>query len=341
MQVCANCGHVNRPGVLFCENCGTSLSGKAAVGTTKSFEEEQAEAATGAQLTGAGTDYFVADSTLRIEIEGGPEPIVVRPKQELVFGRRDPATGAMPDIDLTPYAGYRMGVSRRHAAIRTADDNHLDVWDLGSSNGTFLNGQRLNAHRPYRLRDGDQLRLGQMVIRVFFQPPERRAAGEPVASTTRPTAERMPVAQPSEEAAPAVEESEAPAAPKPEAPAAPKLAEAPKPEAPAAPKPAEAPKSEAPAAPKPAEAAKPEAPAAPKPVEAAKPETPAAPKPAEAAKPKAPAAPKSAEAAKPEAPAAPKPAEAAKPEAPAAPKSTEAAKPADEESPGDSSGEAR
>ncbi len=178
MQVCANCGHTNRPGVLFCENCGTSLTGKAAVGTTKSFEETNTLGATREQITAAGTDYFLPGSVLRLEIEGGPEPIMVRPRQELVFGRRDPATGAMPDIDLTPYAGYRMGVSRRHAAIRTAEENYLDVWDLGSSNGTFLNGQRLNAHRPYRLRDGDRLRLGQMVIRVFFQPPAQTARPE-------------------------------------------------------------------------------------------------------------------------------------------------------------------
>ncbi len=174
MQVCANCGHTNRPGILFCENCGTSLTGKAAVGTTKSFEDSSLSG-TG-PLSAAGTDYFMPNAVLRIEIEGGPEPILIKPRQELIFGRRDPATGAMPDIDLTPYAGYRMGVSRRHAAIRSADESHLDIWDLGSSNGTFLNGQRLNAHRPYRLRDGDRLRLGQMIIRLFFQPPESQVS---------------------------------------------------------------------------------------------------------------------------------------------------------------------
>jgi pSer/pThr/pTyr-binding forkhead associated (FHA) protein len=105
---------------------------------------------------------------LRIEIEGGATPILVYPKQEIIFGRRDPTSGGMPDVDLTPYAGYRMGVSRRHAAIRL-QDKRLDVSDLGSSNGTFLNGTRLSAHRPYQLRDGDEIRLGQMVMRVFFQ----------------------------------------------------------------------------------------------------------------------------------------------------------------------------
>ena len=41
MQVCGVCGHSNRPGVLFCENCGASLTGKAAVGSTKSFDETE------------------------------------------------------------------------------------------------------------------------------------------------------------------------------------------------------------------------------------------------------------------------------------------------------------
>jgi uncharacterized membrane protein YvbJ len=81
MQVCGNCGHTNRPGVLFCENCGTSLTGKAAVGTTKSFEEENAPVSAREPIISAGTDYFLPDSSLRIEIEGGPEPILVKPKQ--------------------------------------------------------------------------------------------------------------------------------------------------------------------------------------------------------------------------------------------------------------------
>ena len=179
MQVCANCGHTNRPGVLFCENCGTSLTGKHAVGATKSFEETGTPGAE--EITSAGTDFFKPNSRLRIEIEGGPEPIIIKPRQEVIFGRRDPATGAMPDVDLTPYAGYRMGVSRRHAAIRASDDNHLDLWDLGSSNGTFLNGQRLSAHRPYRMHDGDRLRLGQMTVRILFQPPDNSDSEPPEA----------------------------------------------------------------------------------------------------------------------------------------------------------------
>jgi hypothetical protein len=108
---------------------------------------------------------------LRLVMDSGLS-VTIEPKQEMILGRRDPATGAQPDIDLTPYAGYRMGVSRRHAAIRRSSDTHLDLWDLGSSNGTYLNGNKLVSYRPNRLHDGDEIRLGQMVMRIFFEVPE-------------------------------------------------------------------------------------------------------------------------------------------------------------------------
>jgi hypothetical protein len=177
--ICPTCSHRNRPGILICENCGTNLASgrQIAVGTRDLKREDENAASEGKAIldTGqakaiesAGAGTFNENMLLRVEIEGGAAPMLVYPKQEIIMGRRDPNTGGMPDVDLTAYAGYRMGVSRRHAAIRL-QDKQLHVSDLGSSNGTFLNGVRLVAHRPYQLRDGDEIRLGQMVLRLFFQ----------------------------------------------------------------------------------------------------------------------------------------------------------------------------
>jgi pSer/pThr/pTyr-binding forkhead associated (FHA) protein len=158
--------------VVFCDNCGASLIGDSPL-STKNFNQNQNATASTPEaneiIASAGSDIFAQGTILRIEIEGA-EPILLKPKPETVFGRRDPATGSMPDVDLTPFAGYRMGVSRKHALIRQGEGaDRLDLWDLGSSNGTFLNGTRLNANRPYRLRDGDEIRFGQMVMHVYFQ----------------------------------------------------------------------------------------------------------------------------------------------------------------------------
>lgn len=186
--ICPTCAHRNRPGVLLCENCGTNLmTGKQTTVGTRDLREQEAEKAgdLGAEdalldtaqrkaVELAGGSVFTDEMVLRVEIEGGSTPMLVYPKQEIIIGRRDPNSGGMPDVDLTAYAGYRMGVSRRHAAIRL-QEKQLNLSDLGSSNGTFLNGTRLSAHRPYQLRDGDEVRLGQMVLRLFFQSSKERS----------------------------------------------------------------------------------------------------------------------------------------------------------------------
>ena len=66
-----------------------------------------------------------------------------------------------------------MGVSRTHASIRL-QDKVLNLSDRGSSNGTFLNGNRLTAHHPYPLRDGDEIRLGQMLLKIYFQTNKKK-----------------------------------------------------------------------------------------------------------------------------------------------------------------------
>jgi pSer/pThr/pTyr-binding forkhead associated (FHA) protein len=226
MQLCPNCGHQNRAGIVFCENCGASLIGKAPLDTKsldQSSEEEKAQLGVDSSILTdvkiQGVSTFNEGSSLRLEIEGSPESILFKPKPETIFGRRDPATGAMPDIDLTPFAGYRMGVSRRHAAIRYGEGQTLDLWDLGSSNGTFLNGQRLSAHRPYRMHDGDELRLGQMVIKVFFQTsdtPTEAPLSEPAGAGPAPAPESPAPSAPAE--APKAEEVSAASQAMPEAP---------------------------------------------------------------------------------------------------------------------------
>jgi hypothetical protein len=190
LQVCPTCAHRNRPGVFFCENCGTNLmtGQQAALGTRDLREAQENEPSGDAAskdkkpepvlkldkeqekaVRTAGSSVFTPGMLLRIEVEGGSTPIIVKPKAEdMILGRRDPTTGATPEVDLTAYAGYRMGVSRRHSSL-ALENNQLTLWDLGSSNGTFINGNRLTPHQPSPLRDGDEVRLGQMVLRLFFQ----------------------------------------------------------------------------------------------------------------------------------------------------------------------------
>jgi pSer/pThr/pTyr-binding forkhead associated (FHA) protein len=94
--------------------------------------------------------------------------IVVPECNHIVVGRRAPTGQAQPDIDLSPFSAEIKGVSRRHLRIVHLGGTAVLVNDLYSSNGTWLNGERLKPLIEYPLNDGDLLRLGQLEIVVKF-----------------------------------------------------------------------------------------------------------------------------------------------------------------------------
>jgi DNA-binding winged helix-turn-helix (wHTH) protein len=73
------------------------------------------------------------------------------------------------------------GVSRHHARIVA---NHAPtVEDLGSKNGTFVRGQPVTTPQP--LNDGDQIRLGSVVVTFRVPPPAGSTETVPRSSTSR------------------------------------------------------------------------------------------------------------------------------------------------------------
>ncbi|MGJ3237320.1 MAG: FHA domain-containing protein [Anaerolineae bacterium] len=88
---------------------------------------------------------------------------------QIVIGRKDSDDLKHPLVDLTSVGGLEKGVSRRHAKI-VRNAGALHIVDNGSANGTYLNGQRLVEEQPRVLRDGDDIRLGHLTVRVTFRP---------------------------------------------------------------------------------------------------------------------------------------------------------------------------
>ncbi len=84
----------------------------------------------------------------------------------MLLGRASEAEGYRPDFDMTFYdeGDY---VSRRHARITSGRGGYF-VTDLGSSNGTTVNGQTLIPNRAYRLRNGDRIRVGLVAIQFWL-----------------------------------------------------------------------------------------------------------------------------------------------------------------------------
>ncbi len=82
-----------------------------------------------------------------------------------IIGRSDSATHYLPDIDLAAYGAREKGLSRRHAALVCHRD-HVHIIDLGSMNGTFVNGKRLPANVAYGLSKGDKLTFASLNLIV-------------------------------------------------------------------------------------------------------------------------------------------------------------------------------
>ena len=127
---------------------------------------------------------------------------------ELVLGRSQEGPGRVPDGE----------ISRTHARVYVESDGGLAIEDLGSTNGTFVRGERITGPRP--LSPGDTLRLGQTTLEVEWPSP---AAAE-LEDEAEPDEVEFEVAEPEEEPAEPEPEPEAappPAAPPPEPEAAP------------------------------------------------------------------------------------------------------------------------
>lgn len=61
-------------------------------------------------------------------------------------------------------------VSRHHALIQVDEEGAVQLVDLGTTNGTFVNGNRLAAKRPQALEDGDRVRFGSSYVLKFVRP---------------------------------------------------------------------------------------------------------------------------------------------------------------------------
>jgi hypothetical protein len=167
MTLCPYCGFKNRPGALFCDDCAQPLHEDPTSLTLPTRQIELVTSEINSKATW-GTAHFADNALIVIHIRDATDPVQIAPKERIIVGRSDSATNTNPDLDLTPYGALEKGVSRQHAAIMKTEDT-LTILDLGSSNGTHLNGQRLVPEQPRVLRDGDEVRFGKLVTHVYFK----------------------------------------------------------------------------------------------------------------------------------------------------------------------------
>lgn len=116
---------------------------------------------------------------------GDDAMIQVQVREQMIIGRGVGAGAA--DVDLSPYVDEAHGVSRRHA-IFLARSRFLTIRDLGSTNGTYVNGLPLMANQDVPLEHGDTVTFGNLETRLMFAvlPPHKRASADSTYQTLKP-----------------------------------------------------------------------------------------------------------------------------------------------------------
>ena len=107
------------------------------------------------------------EKSVSLVVRGMVERFVFEQGTEIVLGRTDWRPADRGHFDLTRYGGRDRGVSRTHALLRFTGEA-ITVTDLGSSNGTFVNTERLEPHQPHPLHAEDKLMLGSLSMIVRF-----------------------------------------------------------------------------------------------------------------------------------------------------------------------------
>lgn len=113
-----------------------------------------ANAGTAGTLQAEAKAYFISPHT------GNIFPVF---SNDALLGRFDSVTGMRPEIDLTNEDQSR-NISRRHARLVIREGKHFVAEEIGTMNGTFLNGQKLPNGVLTPIKDGDELTLCRLVL---------------------------------------------------------------------------------------------------------------------------------------------------------------------------------
>jgi len=168
MIICPNCKHDNLDGSMFCAECGAQLLA-ADNFTTQNISTDRYKASlpkAPEEDTYIPFDGLDAWGSLHLLDTGQVLPLSSR--NEFTLGRISEGQPIMPDIDLTPYQAYAGGVSRLHAAIKR-NGGRIIIMDLGSANGTYLNGKRLPPNVEQTINHGDIVALGKLKIQILLK----------------------------------------------------------------------------------------------------------------------------------------------------------------------------
>jgi len=165
MIMCPACQHHEIEGALFCSECGAQLHDMGTLATQNIHTNEMHDQAFDAVPPKRSVVSDIGSMTLQI-LDGG-QLLPLSDRNEFTMGRVSDGQTIMPDIDLTGYRAYECGVSRLHAVLKR-NKGKVTIMDLGSSNGTYVDGIRLQPEDEFPLSHGSIVSLGKLKIQFLL-----------------------------------------------------------------------------------------------------------------------------------------------------------------------------
>jgi hypothetical protein len=166
MIICPNCQHKEITGAIYCSKCGAQLI------FDEQFYTHKINTAEAKMEVEQDTDHLPPPATplqswISLHIIDSGQILPLADRTEFTLGRSAEGQPIVPDVDLSPYNAYANGVSRLHAAIKLIN-NRIVIVDLGSSNGTYLNGIRLAPYVETPVSHGDLIYVGKLKIQILI-----------------------------------------------------------------------------------------------------------------------------------------------------------------------------
>ena len=168
MIICRVCNNEEYQGSIYCSECGSQLvflTGKKV--DTLVYPS---------QIQGLDLDFnntipknLLESRNFILYYPDGEEVLNLPDQSEFTIGRFVQGQVITPDVDLTRYNAFDNGISRLHATIRIDEEiNKVFVIDLGSANGSSVNGYDIPANSEVPLNHGDMLSLGKLNFKVIL-----------------------------------------------------------------------------------------------------------------------------------------------------------------------------
>ncbi|MHB8627634.1 MAG: FHA domain-containing protein [Aggregatilineales bacterium] len=166
MITCNRCKFAeNRDDARYCARCGAPLSAT----SPRPTQHLLVPRATNRLTARSKHIGQLGPNEMAVYVADYEDPLIVSVTHETILGRvnRVPSLTPQPAIDLTPFQAVERGVSRAHAALRRYEDG-VAVVDLDSTNGTWVNTNRLPPQTPVLLQNGDRVLLAKLTLYVYL-----------------------------------------------------------------------------------------------------------------------------------------------------------------------------